>query len=271
MSQQPYFQNQGSMHSTLSDLLQHMPSTPTAQDLELLWRNHIWQNLHHSNPSQFLPGPNLTAIMEVCNALTNRNHPSCSTTIHCSSCLSLDTLQPNYNFPDFLDHNTFHHSLLLQGVTNLPPFTNWECTTFSNWINGCALVPFNIQSHSFSSHECNICHSIGPFVLSFSFITTPPIIFLDLSNYTTTTPLDWTIHLSGISSAIQYHLFACLYVGSHHFTSCYIDKSNISWTYDGQLHSGHLFPEGPAHNQDLTCLGTQTLCSIGYIHHPLLT
>ena len=140
MSQQPYFQNQGSMHSTLSDLLQHMPSTPTTQDLELLWRNHIWQNLHHSNPSQFLPGPNLTAIMEVCNALTNRSHPSCSTTIHCSSCLSLDTLQLNYNFPDFLDHNTFHCSPLLQGVTNLPPFTDWECTTFSNWINGCMLV-----------------------------------------------------------------------------------------------------------------------------------
>ncbi len=132
------------------------------------------------------------------------------------------------------------------------------------------MTPFNIHSHSFSSHECNICHSIGPFVLSLSFITTPPIIFLDLSNYTTTPPLDWTIPSSGISSAIQYHLFACLYVGSHHFTSCYIDESNICWTYDGQLHSSHLFPEGPAHNQDLTCLGTWTLCSVGYICHPLL-
>ena len=104
---QPEFGTRGAVHSALSRLLRMVPPTPVKHDLELHWRIPIRTMLHH--PARLPTRP--AVIMDVCNALTDRVTPSCSTVVGCSQCLSRRTLDPNYYFPKILNHDTFLLSL----------------------------------------------------------------------------------------------------------------------------------------------------------------
>lgn len=125
----------------------------------------------------------------------------------------------------------------------------------SEWVSAGAVTPF-APLHAFDP-LCPNCGALGPFDLSVTALTTPPIVAFEIANFDVRPELYFTLRRAPNQPDAVYRLSAVVYFGIGHFTCRYIDSTGSCWTHDGQAATGMMVLEGSAASVDLTVLTTR--------------
>lgn len=262
-AQRVSFAATGIMQHRVLDLFHTLPALPECSVLEERFRDPIRRILHASHPHEFPRGPFMVSCERVVRAVIDAEPPLCRTVLTCQSCTLSGEYSDPYHFPLLLDvttHNAYHRARL---TSPRMYSTMLRSLSLSEWVSAGAFTPFE-PLHSFNP-VCPGCHALGPFGLSITALTTPPLVAFEIANCFVRPELYFTMHAAPGQPDVVYRLSAVTYFGGGHFTCRYIDGAGDCWAHDGQKPSGLMISEGPAAALDLTVLETRVASILYFV------
>ena len=120
-------------------------------------------------------------------------------------------------------------------------------TTFDDWLAGFWLNSFSMRNLNQVSSEarCPSCQQPQQYSVQTSFTATPPLFFVNVSDWNLRTDPHHTLKLMTSDGLRRsYHLCAAIYHGSDHWSSRWISPTGHVWGHDGQKHRGGLESQG---------------------------